>query len=112
MYEIRNYHFDPSQFDAYKSWVIEQALPFIKANMDLVGFWMDNVDPPEVRGSNPMDLSLGSANVTWIIRWETMDARNRFHKEVFGAEDWQRIWANHPDPNGYLQMEARFTDGF
>jgi hypothetical protein len=112
MYEIRNYHFDPSQFDAYKSWVIEQALPFIKANMDLVGFWMDNVDPPEIRGSSPMDLSLGSANVTWIIRWETMDARSRFHKEVFGAADWKRIWANHPDPNGYLQMEARFADGF
>jgi len=112
MYEIRNYHFDPSQFDAYKSWVIEQALPFIKANMDLVGFWMDNVDTPKISGSNPMDLGLGSANVTWIIRWESMDARKRFHKEVFGAEDWQRIWANHPDPNGYLQMEARFAGGF
>ena len=112
MFEIRNYHYDPSQFDAYKTWIVEEALPFLKANMDVVGFWMGNVEPPIVSGSSPMDLPHGSANVTWIIRWDSMEARNRFHKEVFNGEDWRKIWANHPDSNGYLQMEARFSEEY
>ena len=57
-----------------------------------------------------MNLNLGSANVTWIIRWDSMEARARLWKEVFDAEGWQRIWANHPDANGYLQMEVRFAN--
>ena len=112
MYEIRNYQYDPSQFDAYKKWVVDEALPFIKANTDLVGFWMDNVEPPEISGSDHMNLNLGSANVTWVIRWDSMEARNRFQVEVFDAEDWQKIWANHPDPNGYIHMEVRFANEY
>lgn len=109
MIEIRNYHYDPSKMVAYKKWAVSEAIPFLKANLDLVGFWLENIEPPELSGSNPMDLELGSANVTWIIRWESMEARKQAHKEVFGGEGWQNIWANHPDENGYLQMEARFT---
>ena len=112
MYEIRNYHYDPSQFAAYKEWAVNEAIPFFRANLDLVGFWMDNVEPPEIAGSNPMNLNLGLANVTWIIRWDSMEARNKFHEEVFGAEDWQKIWANHPDENGYLQIESRFVNKY
>jgi len=73
---------------------------------------MDNVEPPEISGSDPMNLNLGSANVTWIIRWDSMEARNRFQEEVFDAEDWQKIWAMHPDPNGYIQMETRFANEY
>ena len=110
MFEIRNYHYDPSKFEAYKAWAINEAIPFLRANLDIVGFWMDNVETPEVRGADPMNLKLGSANVTWIIRWDSMEARNQFQQEVFDGEDWQEIWANHPDPNGYQQMEARFAN--
>lgn len=73
---------------------------------------MDNVAPSEISGSDPMNLNLGSANVTWIIRWDSMEARNRLRKQVFDTEEWQEIWVNHPDPNGYLQIEVRFTNEY
>ena len=68
VYEIRNYHYDPAQLDAYKQWAIDDAIPFFRAHMDVIGFWIGNDHPPKVSGTKPMDLALGSANVTWIIR--------------------------------------------
>ena len=108
MFEIRNYHYDPSQFDAYKKWIVEEALPFLKANMDVVGFWMGNVEPPQVSGSKPMDLPHGSANVTWIIRWDSKEQRDELFWKAIESDEWQAVWAKHPDPNGYRQMLARF----
>ena len=112
MFEIRNYHYDPTKFDLYKKWAVDEAVPYLKANLDIVGFWMDNGDPPEVSGSAAMDLKLGSANVTWIIRWESMDARNEGFKQVFAGDDWQAVMDKHPDADGYLQMEAKFADEY
>ena len=110
MFEIRNYHYDPAKWEAYKEWAINDAVPFLKANLDIVGFWIDNGDAPEIGGSDPMELKLGSANVTWVIRWASMEARDEGHKKVFLGEGWQEVWARHPDANGYLQMEAKFAD--
>lgn len=110
MIEIRSYHYDPEQFDAYKKWAVEEAVPFLKANLDIVGFWLDNGTPAELGGKTPMDMALGSANVTWAIRWDNAEARQAGHRDVFGGEGWQAIWARHPDADGYLQMEARFTE--
>ena len=112
LYEIRNYHYDPAKFDAYKRWAVTEAIPFLKDNLDVVGFWMDSGDAPEFSGSAPMDLPLGCANVTWIIRWDSMQARAEGRVRVFQSEGWRKIWANHPDANGYLQMEVRFAEGF
>ncbi len=109
LYEIRNYHYDPDKFDAYRQWAIDEAVPFLKANLDVVGFWVDSGDLPEVTGKTPMDLPLGSANITWILRWDDMDARNEGHKRVFQGEGWKEVWSRHPDANGYLQMEAKFA---
>ena len=108
--EIRNYHYDPEQFTAYKEWAISEAIPFLKANLNVVGFWIDAGDPPEISGSSVMDLPLGSANVTWIIRWKDMADRAEGHVRVFQSEGWMDIWSRHPDANGYLQMEAKFAD--
>lgn len=110
MVEIRSYHYDPAKFEAYKVWAVEEAVPFLKANLDIIGFWMDNGTPPEVSGASPMDLPLGSANITWIIGWDSIQARAEGHQRVFQSEGWQDIWSRHPDANGYLQMEARFAD--
>ena len=110
MIEIRSYHYDPDKFEAYKKWAVEEAVPFLKANLDLVGFWLDNGTPAEVSGSRPMDMELGSANITWAIRWDSTEARQKGFDEVLGGDGWQAIWARHPDANGYLQMEARFTE--
>jgi len=107
--EIRNYHYDPGKFAAYREWAISEAVPFLKANLNVVGFWLDSGEPPEISGQNPMDLPLGSANVTWIIRWEDMEDRARGHAEVLQGEGWRDIWSRHPDTNGYRQMEAKFA---
>jgi hypothetical protein len=112
MYEIHNYHYDPANFEPYKEWVIKKVIHFLRTNMELVGFWIGNIETPEISGASPMDLDLGSANVTWIARWDSMEARNRAREEVFGSEEWQKIWANHPDPDGYLHSETRFTNGY
>ncbi len=110
MVEIRSYHYDPDKFEAYKKWAVEDAVPFLKANMNIIGFWLDNGTPPEIGGSRPMELPLGSANITWIIGWDSMEARAEGHKRVLGGPEWQAIWARHPDAGGYLQMEARFAE--
>ena len=110
MDEIRSYHYDPEQFEAYKKWAVDEAVPFLKANLNIVGFWVDSGTPAEVTGSNPSQMELGSANITWIIRWGSKEARDEGHKTIFGGAGWQDIWSRHPDANGYLQMEARFAD--
>ena len=110
MFEIRSYHYDPTKFEAYKKWAINDAAPFLKANLKLAGFWLDNGTPPELSGSDPMDLKHGTANVTWIIEWASIDERAEKFGQVMGGEEWQAIWARHPDADGYLQMEARFAE--
>ena len=110
MFEIRNYHYNPEKFDAYKEWAIKDAVPFLKANLDIVGFWIDNGIEAELLGSAPNANKHGSANVTWVIRWDSKEARDQGHQEVFQGEGWQAVWARHPDANGYLQMEAKFAE--
>lgn len=55
MFEIRNYHFEPTRFDAYKKWAEALAVPFIRGRWDFVGFWLDNGMAPEYSGSLPLD---------------------------------------------------------
>jgi hypothetical protein len=111
MFEIRNYHYDPTKFDAYRTWAVDEAIPFLKANLDVVGFWIDNGESAELTGADPAPHKHGPANVTWIIRWDSMDARAKGHEEIFQGDAWQEIWSHHPDAGGYLQMEARFAEG-
>ena len=110
MFEIRSYHYDPTQYDAYKKWAIDEAVPFLKANLNIVGFWLDNGQEPEVTGADPAPGKHGTANITWIIEWASAEDREENFKAVMGSEEWQAIWSRHPDANGYLQMEARFAD--
>jgi len=108
IYEIRDYHYRPDLFDAYRKWA-EDAVVVLRRRLDVVGFWIDEGhDAPEITGSRPIQSPIGSANVTWIIRWESKAARDLAMKDAFGGADWQQVWARHPDPNGYLQMSARF----
>ena len=69
MFEIRSYHYDPAKFDAYKRWAVDDAAPFLKANLNVVGFWLDNGKDIELTGSDPAPQKHGAANVTWIIKW-------------------------------------------
>ena len=80
--------------------------------MNIVGFWLDSGETLEYWGVDPTPSKHGAANVTWIIRWESMEHRNQDHTDVFGSEGWQDIWSKHPDPNGYLHSEITFADEF
>jgi hypothetical protein len=109
LYEIRDYHYRPDIFEAYKAWA-EKAVPVLRAKMDVLGFWIDAGLPPEITGTDPVDSPIGAANVTWIIRWESKAARDRGLKAAIDSDEWRAVWAEHPDANGYLQMSARFMD--
>ena len=107
IYEIRDYHYRRDIFDAYRAWA-DEAVPVLKDQLDLVGFWIDDGIAPEVLGSNPEDPEIGRANVTWIIRWESKAVRDAEFPKVIASDEWQAVWRKHPDPNGYIQMLGRF----
>ena len=88
----------------------QKSCPFLKAKLDVVGFWVDSGEEPEYWGANSKPSPHGAANVTWIIRWEAMNHRNQGHKDVFGSSGWQDIWGGHPDTNGYLHSEIVFVE--
>ena len=106
--EIRDYTIEPDQFEAYKEWAVSLAAPWLLSNLDVIDFWMDDGMEPEVTGSNPQVSENGQANVCWIIRWPSKEAREAEFRERMSHPDWQAIWAKHPCPNAYLQMNARF----
>lgn len=108
IYEIRNYHYAPERLAEYRAWANDVALPYIRSHMDLVGFWVKTDEPVEVSGK-PQD-ELGAATVTWIIRWDSMAARNAGMREAFGGEAWRRIMDQNPGRENYLRTEAKFAD--
>lgn len=108
IYEIRDYTIDPECYEAYGAWAREHAVPWLQANLDVVGFWMDIGEPPEVAGSAPVVSPNGQPNVTWILRWPDRATRDAGFAEVFGSDGWKAVWALHPNPNAYLHMNARF----
>lgn len=107
--EIRNYHYRPEALEIYRQWAREHALPFLKQQFDLVGFWIDNGLPAEILDT-PLD-HLGSANVTWILRWQDMEQRDKQMLQVFQSLEWEEIFARLPDGfENYLRREARFAE--
>ena len=34
MFEIRCYHYLPEKFEAYKKWAVDEAVPFLKENLN------------------------------------------------------------------------------
>ncbi|MEM9621049.1 MAG: hypothetical protein AAF993_05320 [Pseudomonadota bacterium] len=106
--EIRDYTIEAEWFEAYKKWAIELAAPWLRANLDLVDFWMDDGIESEVSGSSPSVSANGQANVCWIIRWPSKAERDAKFKVIMSMDGWADIWAQHPNANAYLQMNARF----
>ncbi|MYD98472.1 MAG: hypothetical protein F4X98_13970 [Gammaproteobacteria bacterium] len=108
IYEIRNYHYEPSVIEQYREWAIGKALPYIRAHLDVVGFWVNIDEPPQV-GGMPLD-ELGSATVTWIIRWDDVETRQRVMPQVFGSAEWREIMAENPGQENYHRTEAKFAE--
>ena len=108
LFEIRNYHFDPDLFEDYKAWAKSKALPFLDRELDLVGFWATEGDA-EITGAE-MD-ALGSANITWIIRWPDRTTRDETMATVFTGDEWGAIFEHVPGGiSSYKRMEAKFTE--
>lgn len=110
MIEIRTYHFDPKYLSAFKDWVRDEAAPFLRSKVNLVGFWINNDVPPELSGVEPEQYP--HSNVTWILKWDSKEERDRVHSEVFRGKLWQGIWEKHPNPKAYLRMEVKFADDY
>lgn len=109
IYEIRNYHFAEDRFDEYKSWARSKALPYLKSNLNLIGFWTNISATPEVLGERKDPL--GTANITWILGWKTMAERNDTMAKVFGSDQWKTIFADVPGGiDSYLRRESKFTE--
>ena len=109
VYEIRSYHFDPTLITEYRSWAEEMALPYIRSQMDVVGFWIEGDIPTEVTGEDSDPL--GTANVTWIIRWPSKETRDAGLQEAFGSAQWAEIFQHVPGGSAsYRRIEASFFD--
>ena len=106
--EIRDYTIEAEWFDRYKEWAVAHAAPWLLKNMDVIDFWIDDGTEAEVAGSAPSVSPNGQANVCWIIRWPNQETRRAAWKALGENEEWAAIWAKHPNPDAYLQMNARF----
>jgi hypothetical protein len=109
IYEIRNYHFRPDLLEDYKTWAKTQAVPYLSRKMDVLGFWASTDDAPEVNGET--QDKLGSANVTWVIRWRDLAHRNQQLPIVLSGPEWEGIFTHVPGGRAsYLRTEAKFAE--
>jgi hypothetical protein len=109
IYEIRNYYFEPTRLDEYREWIRNRAIGYLQENLDLKGFWINNSEAPQVNGVEMDDL--GSANITWILGWNSMEERNETMGKVFTGPEWDAIFEHVPGGmKSYLRMEAKFAE--
>lgn len=108
IHEIRNYHFEPVRMAEYREWAEQHAVPYLRRDLDVVGFWISTDEPPLTSG-RPLD-DLGSANVTWIIRWKDMAERHLQWERAFSSDEWAAIMEHHPGLEHYLRIESKFTE--
>jgi hypothetical protein len=109
LYEIRTYHIDPDGFPGYRTWASETGLAYLTEHLDVVGFWVDAGIEPEVRGA--VTDPLGSGNVTWIIRWDSKEARDEGLAAAFETPEWQAVFAELPGGGeNYVRIESRFVE--
>ena len=107
--EVRDYHFAPDRMGDYRTWAVE-AGEYLRSRWDVSGFWLDSGVPTRIMGADPMELRHGHANVTWVIRWPDIDARERAWEALWEDPEWNDLWERHPGFNGYLHMSVRFLE--
>ena len=96
-------------FTAYKQWAIDLAAPWLKANLDVIDFWMDDGIEAEVSGSAPNVSTNGQANVCVGLfagqaRLLATSNLARFQKIPNG----RKFGLSIPRADAYLHMNARF----
>jgi hypothetical protein len=111
IFEIRNYYYDPNSLEAYQQWGSnEDVKSIMDEHMDIVGFYVDSGEPTIFGGVDPTPSPHGTPTLTYIIRWESMEHRNRGWKELSENPKWKDAWTRHHNPNGYLHTQATFTE--
>jgi len=108
MVEIRDYTIDAASFAACREWADRLAAPWLRANLDVVDFWLDTGIAPEVSGTAPGLSEHGLPNVCWIIRWPSKAARDEQLGKVLASPEWRAIRAQHPKPSACVQRGVRF----
>jgi hypothetical protein len=109
LHEVRNYHFRPDLLADYKVWASTQAIPHLAKTLEVVGFWVSTDDAPEVVGA-PMD-AMGSANVTWVIRWRDKAHRAEAWAAATSGPEWEAVLAQVPGGTAsYLRLESKFAE--
>ncbi len=109
IYEIRHYHFNPKLMDEYKRWATTGAVDYLRSHLDIVGFWVASDVPGETLLGMPDPL--GSATVTWIIRWQSMDERGRVLPEVLSTPEWLALFSKVPGGEAsYSRAESNFME--
>ena len=64
---------------------------------------------PRIRGQG--QDALGSANITWIIRWRDLAHRNEEMPKALAGPEWESIFADVPGGGAsYLRTEAKFAE--
>ncbi len=107
--EFRDYHYKLDGWEEFQIWVTE-AMNILRDHFDVVGFWFDVGIPPKITGSAPMDLPYGSANFTWLLRWDDMEQCEKGWNALSENQAMVDHWAKHPDPSGLLHHSARFLE--
>ena len=107
--ELRDYHYETDRMDAYRLWAAK-AGPFLRDRWDMSGFWIDSGEPPQIFGADPMEPKHGSANVSWMIRWSSMEEREAAWEQLWADDEWNELWSQHPGFQGYLQLSVRFLE--
>ena len=109
LYEIRNYQFEPTLFEEYKTWVRRRALPWLETQIDLVGFWTNLPEPVWI--DTEWTDGPAAANITWIIRWPDKATRDVEFARVFGSDEWAEIFKDVPGGwESYLRTEGKFAE--
>ncbi len=106
--EVRDYTIEPEWFEAYRDWAQDLAAPWLMANLDVIDFWCDDGQEALVTGKAAAEPANGQANVCWIIRWPSRQAREDGFEAFRANPEWQAIWSKHPNTDAYLQMNVRF----
>ncbi|ARN75870.1 NIPSNAP family protein [Oceanicoccus sagamiensis] len=107
MIEIRNYHIAADAYSAYKHWAEYIAVPYLKQQLPMIGFWLNDNTEVEVLGE-AMD-AVGPANVTWILEWDSMEQRNEQMAAAFTGERWDEVFAKLEGGfDIYVRRETRF----
>lgn len=108
IYEFRDYHY-VGDLEAYKEWW-KEGIEVLGARMDIQGLWFDSGIPARIGGIDSMPLPHGSANVTWVIRWDSIEQRDAIWNALQEDDEWIACAERHPGFDGYRHMSVRFLE--